>query len=78
MSSVVLETQSTSTTGPVISVSCLSGPVSKETPSCGSAPASTVEVHEAEATPALVIPLAEYSTDAAFFGASSTSASFSR
>ncbi len=36
------------------------------------------EVHEAEATPALVIPLAEYSSDAAFFGASSTSAFFSR
>jgi len=49
MSSVVLDTQRTSTTGPVTSVSFLRGAVSKATPSWGRAPASTVDVHDAEA-----------------------------
>src|SRR5262249_37950236 len=59
MSSVVDDTHSTSTTGPVTSMSSLSGAVWNDTPSCGTAPGSTVDVHEAEATPALLIPLAE-------------------
>src|SRR6185503_16946973 len=58
-SSVVLETQRVSTTGPVTSRSSLNGAVSKDTPSRGKLPGSTVEVHEAEAMPALDIPVAE-------------------
>jgi hypothetical protein len=59
MSSVLLATHSTSTTGPVTSTSWSSASVSKDTPIRGRLPASAVEVHDALATPALVMPLAE-------------------
>ena len=59
MSSVLLATHRTNTTGPVTSVSSASGSVANDTPIDGRLPASAVDVHEALATPALVMPLAE-------------------
>ena len=58
MSSVVLETHSASAAGPVISRSSRRASVSNETPIRGRLPGSTVEVHEAEATPAFDMPAA--------------------
>ena len=59
MSSVLLAIHRTNTTGPVTSVSAPSGSVANDTPIGGKLPASAVDVHEALATPALVMPLAE-------------------
>ena len=60
MSSVVLDTHRTSTTGPVTSVSVKqAASVSNDAPIGGRLPASAVDVQEALATPALVMPLAE-------------------
>ena len=58
MSSVVLDTHRFSISGPVISVSRSIGGVSNETPRRTAAP-WVVESEEPEATPALVMPLAE-------------------
>src|SRR3989442_15360400 len=74
ISSVSLATHSTSTTGPVTSVSSPSGSVSNDTPICGKLPASAVDVQDALATPALVMPLAEYETETVLRGISVTSA----
>jgi len=71
---VVLDTHSTSATGPVTSRSRRNGAVSNETPMRGRLPASAVEVHDALATPALVMPVAEYETALPARGASVTSA----
>src|SRR6266849_546912 len=74
MSSVLLATQRTNTIGPVTSVSSASGSLANDTPIEGRLPASAVEVQDALATPALVIPLAEYESELALRGASMTSA----
>src|ERR1700693_1190204 len=73
MSSVLLATQRTNTIGPVTSVSSASGSVANDAPIGGRLPASAVVGQEALATPALVIPLAEYESGLALRGASSTS-----
>ena len=70
----MLDAQSTSTTGPVTSRLSASGAVSNDTPRRGRLPASTVDVHDAVATPAFVIPLAGYETDPPLRGASVASA----
>ena len=59
MSSVVLDTQRVSTAGPVTSMSSFNVGVSKDTPSRGRLPGNTVDVHDAEAMPALDMPVAE-------------------
>src|SRR2546425_12530594 len=74
MSSVLLATHRTNTTGPVTSVSCSSGSVANDTPIGGRLPASAVDVQEALATPALVMPLAEEESELDLRGACVTSA----
>ncbi len=61
MSFCVLDTHRTSFTGPVTSVSSASGSVWNETPVRFIGPADVI-VEEAEATPAFVVPVAEYVT----------------
>src|SRR3990172_6658700 len=57
MSSELLDTHSLSASGPVTSVSCLRGAVTKETPLRPTIPC-VVDSDEPDATPALVTPLA--------------------